>query len=123
MTGSSIRHVNRDQEGVGRDPAEDCTLSADGMSDRLAWIREQIVPHAIHMVRLDQGLAFELAPVPGLSAKLDRLIELETECCSDIVFERVASATPGRLRLEVRGIDPDAGVFRSLHVPAGERGE
>ncbi len=99
-------------------PVIGCTLSADGISDRLAWIRDEIVPHAVDTVRLERGLAFELAPAPGLAEKLDRLVRLERECCSHIVFERVASATPGRLRLEVRGIDPDAPVFHALRVPS-----
>jgi hypothetical protein len=44
------------------------------------------------------------------------LIALERECCGGIVFERTHASVPGRLRLEVRGIDPDAAVFRTLQV-------
>jgi len=105
-------------ESPSLDPAEVCTLPAGGLEDRLAWIRDEILPHVVETVRLDRGLAFELAMAPGLSEKLDRLIELERECCSGISFECAASATPGRLRLEVRGIDPDTAIFRSLRVPA-----
>jgi hypothetical protein len=88
------------------------------MAQRMAWIREQILPHAVATVRLARGLAFELDAAPGLAAKLDQLVDLERDCCSEIVFERVASETPGRLRLEVRGIDPQAAVFRSLDGPS-----
>ena len=104
-------------ESPGLDPARVCTLSPDGRAERMAWIRERILPRAIETVRLRRGLAFELAAAPGLAEDLDRLIEQERACCSDIVFARVASATPGRLRLEVRGIDPDAAIFRSLAAP------
>ena len=103
-------------EPVGIDPATVCTLSTDGMADRLAWIREEIVPHTVETVRLDRGLAFEVTRTPGLAEKLDELIRLERDCCPGIVFERVASETPDRMRVEVRGIDPDAAVFQSLHV-------
>jgi hypothetical protein len=96
------------------DPAKVCTLSADAFAARIAWIRDDILPHARATERLASGLAWELDDAPGLAEKLDRLIALERDCCSGIVFARVASATPGRLRLEIRGVDPDAAVFRSF---------
>ena len=106
-----------DSDGPGLDPAEVCTLTADGLGDRMAWIQREILPHAVETGRLERGLAIEMAAAPGLEEKLDRLIQLERECCSEIVFERCESAVPGRLRLEVRGVDPDAAVFHSFHVP------
>ncbi len=105
-----------DPESSGSDPVEVCTLPAEDILDRLAWIQREILPHAVETVRLDRGLAIELASEPGLAEKLDHLIELERECCSGIVFERHTGATPGGLRLEIHGIDPDASVFESLNV-------
>lgn len=99
------------------DPAKVCTLSARGLGERVAWIRDEILCHARHTQRLESGLAWELDGSPGVVEKLDQLIALERECCSGIVFERAASATPGRMRLEARGIDPDAEVFRDLITP------
>lgn len=98
------------------DPAEVCTLPGDGLNDRMAWIRDEILPHARRTERLESGLAWELDPAPGLSEKLDHLIALERECCRGIVFGRTDASVPGRLRLEVRGIDPSAAVFRTLRV-------
>lgn len=98
---------------AGLDPAAVCTLSPDGLDDRLTWIRREIVPHAVFHERLDRGLAFELVAAPGSSEALDRLIALERQCCSSIVFERKAGTAPGRLRLEIHGVDPSAAVFRS----------
>src|SRR5687767_9765784 len=95
------------------DPAEVCTLSPDGLGKRIAWIRDEILPHAHRIERLESGLAWELDRAPGLAEKVERLIALERECCSGIVFERLDSATRGHMRLEVRGIDPDAEIFRS----------
>ena len=119
MTIHSRIDENPHLEGPSCNVVEGCSLTADEASNRMSWIRSEIVPHAIRTVRLERGLAFELAEAPGLAAKLDRLIELERACCSDIdiVFERVASATSGHPRLEVRGIDPDAEVFQSLLEP------
>jgi hypothetical protein len=88
----------------------------------MAWIHKEILPHAIEIVRLEGGLSFELASAPGLAASLDRLIELERACCTGIVFERLASTTPSRMRLEIRGIDPDAAVFPSLRAPVQNAG-
>jgi hypothetical protein len=88
----------------------ECTLSTDRLAERLAWIRSQILPHAVRTERLESGVAWELDAAPGLAAKLDRLIELERECCEGIAFERAASPTPGCLRLEVRGVDPDTAL-------------
>lgn len=111
-----------DAEPAASEPAPVCTLPADGLAERLAWIRREILPHAIRTVRLDDGLAFELAPAAGLAETLDRLIALERECCRGLALERRAGATPGGLRLEVRGLDPDASILRSLGSASGKRG-
>lgn len=114
MSSEETSHAERGARGPASDPARVCTLPPAGLAERLAWIRQEILCHALERVRLERGWAFELACVPGLDEKLERLVALEGECCPGIAFERVASATPGRLRLEVRGIDPDGSVFRSL---------
>jgi len=114
--------ANHDPEQRDLDPSEVCTLPPDGLAERMAWIHEEILPHAIETVRLEGGLSLELASAPGLAASLDRLIELERACCTGIVFERLESTTPSRLRLEIRGIDPDAALFRSLRTPVQEAG-
>ncbi len=98
------------------DPGVICTLSEKDLGERMAWIRDEILPHAHRTERLESGFAWDLVMAPGLAAKLDRLIALERECCSGIVFERSEASVSGRLRLEVRGIDPEAPVFRALHA-------
>lgn len=114
--------ISKDPESAPErlDLAEVCTLTPKGLSERLAWIRDEILPHARFSERLDSGLAWELDPAPGLAEKLDHLVALERECCRGIVFERRNGAQRGGLRLEVRGIDPEAAVFRALDVPRGE---
>jgi hypothetical protein len=100
------------------DPLRICTLPPAALAERLAWIRDEILPHARRSERLESGLAWELDGTAGLAEKIDRLIALERECCSGVVFERLTSATPGRIRLELRGVDPASELFRRLRVPA-----
>ena len=104
----------QDAPGPGLDPASVCTLPAVGLSERLAWIRREVLPHVLTREPLEGGLAFELRAAPELAARLDRWIELERECCSGLEFERVAGRRRGHVRLEIRGIDPDAALFADL---------
>jgi hypothetical protein len=99
------------------DAAPFCTLPADALAQRVAWIRAEVLPHARHVERLDAGVAWELDDAPGLTEKLDRLIALERECCATLVFARAASTSPGRIRLEIRGEGTEAEIFRTL-LPA-----
>lgn len=106
------------------DPEAICSLPTDARSDRLTWIRDEIVPHVIETRRSDDGLVLELAAAPGVAEKIDHLIELERGCCSEIGFARLDAGAPDRLRLEIRGVDPDAAMFRGLGLshanpPAG----
>ena len=112
--------VNPARGEASLDPLAVCTLSAEGLGGRLAWIRSEILPHVVASEPRPDGIAWELEDAPGLAAKLDRLVALERECCSGIVFEHRMSPTPGRRLLEVRGIDPHAAVFAGLQVDAGE---
>lgn len=90
-----------------------CSLPPRALAERIAWIRDEILPHARRCERLASGIAWELDAAPGLAEKLEWLVALERECCGDIVFEHMQGSQPGRLRLEVRGIDPDAEWLRS----------
>ena len=96
------------------DAAPFCTLPAKSLAERVAWIRAEILPHARVAEPIDAGVAWELDAAPGLAEKIDRLIALERECCATLVFARAASATPGRVRLEIRGAG--AQIFRTLRA-------
>ena len=104
------------QVGTGADSIEGCALSADRLRERLAWIRGEILPHAVASEKLPDGIAWEFADAPGLAAKLDQLIALERECCSSIVFQQTGSLPAGSRRLEARGFDPGAAGFAALQV-------
>jgi hypothetical protein len=104
--------------GPAVDPAEVCTLPSDDLRERLAWISREILPHVTGVTRLDDGLRLDLKAAPGLAQTLDHWIALERECCSGIQYQRVADPSPDRLRLEIRGVDPEASIFAPL---AGSR--
>ncbi len=101
------------------DPVDVCTLSGSGWSERVEWVRREIVPHAVGSERLADGLALELRDEPGLAAKLDAWSALERDCCAALSFERRESAIPGRLRFEIHGVDPDAATFAALRADVG----
>jgi len=83
--------------------AGSCALGASELAERVAWIRREILPHALAREDLPAGgFAWELAAAAGLAETLDRLVALESACCVALAFARVPSALPGRLRLEVR---------------------
>ena len=113
MKDETIPSVARGAE-AGLDPLAVCTLPPEGLQERLAWIRSEILPHAIASERGADSVAWELEDAPGLAGKLDGLVAAERECCSGILFTHAAGATPGRRRLEVSGVDPDAAVFGAL---------
>ena len=105
---SPTPRLNRTHE---TDPQAICSLPPDELEARISWIREQIGPHTVATERLEEGLAFELEDAPGLADTLARLIRLENECCPGVTIEVTESAHPGRLRLELGGVDPDSPLF------------
>lgn len=100
------------------DPLAVCNLPPEGLEERLAWIRSEILPHAVASERGADSVAWELEDAAGLVAKLETLVAAERECCSGIAFTHTAGATPGTRRLEVRGLDPESAIFGSLPVGA-----
>lgn len=113
MSDTTTRTVS-DPARRGLDPVEVCTLPADDLGDRIAWVQREILPHACETRRIHDGLAVELEDTADVREKVDRLIEMERVCCGGIAYAVAASATAGRLRLEIHGVDPDASVFRTL---------
>lgn len=96
------------------DPLDVCTLDPDEFADRLRWIREKILRHALGKERLEDGIAIEVSNAPGMSERIDRWIELERTCCEGIRFERHAGPTRAQLRIEIHGIDPQGRLFGGL---------
>ncbi len=105
------------------DPAEICTLPPPELAERRAWVRDTILRHAHATERLPDGIAWELDDVPGLVDAVDRLIELEQACCGPLRFVREPGATAARVRLEIRGVDPDAPIFDGAAPPSSVSAE
>ena len=99
-----------------------CTLPPERLAERLAWIRDEILPHALRSERLADGFAWELEDTPGLAETLDRWIALERDCCGGAEFVRTPGSQPGWIRLEVRGVDVEAAPFRALAAHLDEGG-
>ena len=102
-----------------------CTLSNDQLTVRLAQIRQDIVPHVQQTHRLQDGVALDLNDTPGLRAKIERVIALERECCAGLQFGLSDTTRTGGLRLEIRGVDPDAESVKQLFggIDNGPKGE
>ena len=103
------------------DPGAICTLGEDGLAGRLAWIQRELAPHAIRRTRLEDGFAWEFETSPSLVARLDELVALESACCAAMHLSHAPSHTPGRRRLEVHGVDPDAAVLATLFGDPAQR--
>ena len=99
------------------DPLDICTLPPSDLQSRLEWMLREILPHAFGRERLPDGVAWELRAAPGLESRLDRLIELEAECCSSLSFTQQPGSAPNTRRLEIRGVDPDSSILQGL-LPA-----
>lgn len=95
-----------------RTAAPFCSLDAKSLGERIAMVRQEILPHARESHALAHGWAWEFADTPAMKTRLERFVALERECCRDgVSFHLVEDAARGALRLEVRGLDPDAELF------------
>jgi hypothetical protein len=107
------------------DPLEVCTLPAEELDERLAWIRAELLPFAVASERCENGIRVEFAvgaeagaeSGTEVAAKLETLVALERECCSEIEFRLGPVAKNGRRRLEIIGVDPNAAIFANLVGP------
>ena len=106
---------------TGLDPLEECTLPPSDLGDRIEWIRREILPHAVGRERLPDGVTWELRDAPGLESRLDRLIELEAECCSRVSFAQQPGSKAGTRRLEIRGVDPDSPILQGTFPAEPEK--
>jgi hypothetical protein len=91
-----------------------CTLNKEQLAERIAMIRREVLPHALAKQVLPDGRAWTFDRT--LRTKLEQLVALERECCRDgVTFALEEHAS--QLRLEIRGVDPNAAVFQSLETP------
>ena len=94
-----------------------CSLPPDAFAERVAMIRNEILPRADATERLSDGRAWTFANGSELRAELEHLVALERECCgAQVRFELEERGET--LRLAVHGVDPDAAVFSSIGADA-----
>ena len=90
------------------------TLTPDQLTIRLAEIRRDVLPHVRKTERLEDGYVFERNGTPEPRARVERLIALERECCGGLQFDLGQGPQAAGLRLNIRGIDPQAGTLEQL---------
>ena len=98
--------------GVEEGGTGPCSLEPAQLEERLAMVRREIAPHARGKRRLSHGLCFEFDATPELRARLERLAELERQCCAGLDFRVCEDGA--RLRFEILGVDPASDLFDAL---------
>jgi hypothetical protein len=91
-----------------------CSLNDEQLEERRAMVRAEILPHVRRAERIEGGFAVETDATPEQRQKLEDLVALERRCCSSVSWDLSEVPRSGRVRLEVRGLDPDAGLLGSL---------
>lgn len=97
-----------------RDIEQDvCSLPSDQLSDRVAMIRRDILPHATRRQRLTDGVAVEFAHTAEMEKTLEDVVAFERQCCSGLTWS-LTRPTGDVLRLSVEGLAPDSDLFTAL---------
>jgi hypothetical protein len=91
-----------------------CSLNDEQLEERRAKVRAEILPQVRKAERIEGGFAVETDATPEMRQKLEDLVALERRCCSSVSWDLSEDARADRVRLEVRGLDPDSGLLGSL---------
>lgn len=91
-----------------------CSLNDEELEERRAMVRAEILPQVRKTERIEGGFAMETHATPEMREKLEDLVGLERRCCGSVSWDLSEDASADRLRLEVRGLDPDSGLLGSL---------
>jgi hypothetical protein len=86
-----------------------CNLDDPQFAARRKQLREELLPLVRGREELSDGLALRFDATPALREQLAAFVEFERACCPGLGFSLADAA--GALRLEIRGIDPNAPVF------------
>jgi hypothetical protein len=100
-----------------------CSLSDEQLEERRAMVRAEILPHVRKVERIEGGFAIETDATPELREKLQDFVALERRCCSSVHWDLSEVPHSGRVRLDVRGLDPDAALLRWREQRPGSRCE
>jgi len=84
-----------------------CNLEPTELSARLAMIRGDVLAHVTRRERVSRELVLEFRGDPGMRGRLERLVDLERQCCSSLNF-RLQELPGDGFRLSIRGPDTNA---------------
>ena len=91
-----------------------CSLDDEQLEARRARVRAEILPQVAKSERIDGGFAVEIPATRELRERLEALVALERRCCAGVDWTLREIPEAGRLRLEVRGLDPDSALLGAL---------
>ena len=92
-----------------------CTLSDSQLTQRLAEIRRDILPHVLQIQTSDDGFTLELRDAPGLKPKVERIIALEQQCCAGALqLDLIEKPQSNGLALDVKGIRLPKGTLEKM---------
>jgi hypothetical protein len=94
-----------------------CSLNDEELEERRARVRAEILPAVERADRIEGGFAVETEDSPEMRERLTDLVTLERRCCSSVDWDLRELPGAGRLRLEVRGLDPGSALLGSLLEP------
>jgi hypothetical protein len=92
--------------------ADLCTLSPDELTERRAWVEREIAPHALRRVGERDAVTWEFSATDETRERLERLAQLEAQCCGPAALEVSVTERDGVLRFAIRG--PDAAVLARM---------
>ncbi len=90
-----------------------CSLPSNQLSDRVAMIRRDILPHATRHYALADGVAVEFAHTAEMEKTLEDLVAFERKCCSGLTWN-LTRPSGDVLRLSVGGLGPDSDLLAAV---------
>jgi len=100
-----------------------CTLPGDAREQRMAFVREQLLPRARARRRSARGVAWTFPVEAGLRDALETWVEAERRCCGGLGFalHDVVEDGEAALVVEVRGPEPALRAALGELAPAPSR--
>lgn len=89
-----------------------CSLDEEELAARRETLQRELAPHARAREALPDGVALRFDATPGLRKALETFVAFERDCCPGLDFALHEQGSS--LRLEIRGIAPDAAIFAEL---------
>ena len=91
-----------------------CTLDDEAFRDRKMIIRQRLLPQALQIFRIRNGLQIIFASDPMLRAELKAFIALERQCCEFLDFQMKDDIKNSRILLIVTGPIEAQRVLRQM---------